>query len=161
MAHAHNRKPSGYFNALEIAKSAPDEMAALTLGLQDLSAEMGVTPTVEGTESFTARSLVVLAARAASLQPIDTVYSDVKNEEGLRESVSRAKALGFVGKGCIHPRQVPVINQGFLPNDKSLDKARKIVMAMEEAEKKRTGSRGPGIKDDRSPGSPSGPGSGG
>ncbi|MBD3278937.1 MAG: citrate lyase ACP, partial [Candidatus Aegiribacteria sp.] len=122
------------------------EMAALTLGLQDLSAEMGVTPTVEGTESFTARSLVVLAARAAGLQPIDTVYSDVKNEDGLRESVSRARALGFVGKGCIHPRQVPVINKGFLPDDKSLDKAKKIVMAMEEAEKKGLGAVALGSK---------------
>lgn len=125
--------PLGVFNALEIAMSAPEETAALTLGLQDLSAEMGVTPTAGGTESFTARSLIVLAARAAGLQPIDTVYADVKNEEGLRESVNRAKELGFVGKGCIHPQQVTIINEGFLPDETSLNKARKIVLAMEQA----------------------------
>jgi len=125
--------PLGVFNALDIARSAPDESAALTLGLQDLSAEIGVTPTAEGTESFTARSLIVLAARAAGLQPIDTVYADVKNEDGLRESVRSAKVLGFVGKGCIHPGQVPIINEGFLPSGAALDKAKQIVMAMEQA----------------------------
>jgi citrate lyase subunit beta / citryl-CoA lyase len=125
--------PLGIFNSLDIARSVPDESAALTLGLQDLSAEMGVTPTPEGTESFTARSMVVLAARAAGLQPIDTVYADVKNEDGLRESILQAKALGFVGKGCIHPGQVPIINEGFLPDRSSLDRAKRIVMAMEQA----------------------------
>lgn len=125
--------PLGVFNALDIARSVPDESAALTLGLQDLSAEMGVTPTAEGTESFTARSMIVLAARAAGLQPIDTVYADVKNENGLRESIRRAKVLGFVGKGCIHPAQVPIINEGFLPGSEAMDKAKRIVMAMEQA----------------------------
>jgi len=138
--------PLGIFNALEIATAVLDETAALTLGLQDLSAEMGVIPTVSGTESFTARSLVVLAARAGGLQPIDTVYADVKNEEGLRESVSNARALGFVGKGCIQPMQVPVINEGFMPDEKSLSRARKIVMAMEEASSKGLGAVALGSK---------------
>lgn len=127
--------PLGIFNALDIARAAPDETAALTLGLQDLSAEMGVTPTEEGTESFTARSLVVLAARAQGLQPIDTVYADVKNEEGLERSVKAAAALGFVGKGCIHPAQVPVINRGFLPSEEKLERAMKVVLCMEQAER--------------------------
>lgn len=138
--------PLGVFNSLDIARSAPDEMAALTLGLQDLSAEMGVTPTTEGTESFTARSLIILAARAAGLQPIDTVYADVKDQEGLRESVRLAKSLGFVGKGCIHPAQVEIINEGFLPEKSSVDKARKIVMAMERAAEEGLGAVALGSK---------------
>lgn len=137
--------PLGVFNALEIATAVP-ESCALTLGLQDLSAEMGVSPTVEGTESFTARSLIVLAARAAELQPIDTVYADVKNEEGLRGSIKAAKTLGFVGKGCIHPGQVPIINDGFLPQMASVEKAMKIVLAMEDAEKKGLGAVAVGSK---------------
>ncbi len=138
--------PLGIFNALEIAGADPDGMAALTLGLQDLSAEMGVVPTVEGTESFTARSLVVLAARACGLQPIDTVYSDVGNETGLAESVRRAKELGFVGKGCIHPGQVEAINRGFLPDDESVSRARKIVLAMEKASREGLGAVALGSK---------------
>lgn len=132
--------PIGIFNALSIAMSVPEESVALTLGLQDLSAEMGVTPTAEGTESFTARSLIILAARAAGLQPIDTVYADVKNEEGLRESIRRAKSLGFIGKGCIHPLQVPIINEGFLPEPAALSRAKKVVVAMEKAEREGLGA---------------------
>jgi citrate lyase subunit beta / citryl-CoA lyase len=138
--------PLGVFNALDIARAVPEEMAALTLGLQDLSAEMGVRPTVQGTESFTARSLIVMAARAAGLQPIDTVYADVKNEEGLRESVRRARELGFVGKGCIHPSQVDAINEGFLPDSESVSKAKKIVMAMERAAEEGLGAVALGSK---------------
>jgi len=125
--------PRGILNALSIADSVP-EMAALTLGLQDLTAEMGVTPTNEGTESFTARSLIVLAARAAGLQPIDTVYADVKDEEGLARSIAQAKTLGFVGKGCIHPSQVRAVEEGFMPTPAQIEEARKVVSAMREAE---------------------------
>jgi citrate lyase subunit beta/citryl-CoA lyase len=138
--------PLGIFNALEIAGADSQGMAALTLGLQDLSAEMGVVPTVEGTESFTARSLVILAARACGLQPIDTVYSDVKNEEGLVESVRRARELGFVGKGCIHPGQVEAINKGFLPDEESVSRAKKIVLAMERASREGLGAVALGSK---------------
>lgn len=137
--------PHGVLHAEEIASAVP-ETCALTLGLQDLTAELGVRPTPHGRESFVARSLVVLAARACGLQPIDTVYSDVKNEEGLRESVREARELGFVGKGCIHPRQVPAINEEFMPSSKDLDRAKKIVLAMEEAEQQGLGAVALGSK---------------
>ena len=138
--------PLGVLEARRIASAAPKEMCALTLGLQDLTAEIGVRPTPEGRESFVARSLVVLAARACGLQPIDTVYADVKNEEGLRSSVRQARELGFVGKGCIHPRQVKPINEEFLPSMEQLEKAMKIVLAMEEAERKGLGAVAVGSK---------------
>ena len=137
--------PRGVLNALSIADSIP-EMAALTLGLQDLTAEMGVMPTPRGTESFMARSLIVLAARAAGLQPIDTVYADVKNEEGLKNSIAEAKTLGFVGKGCIHPGQVKAVEEGFMPSPAQIEKARKIVAAMKEAEEKGLGAVALGSK---------------
>jgi len=137
--------PRGILNALSIADSVP-EMAALTLGIQDLTAEIGIMPTSAGTESFTARSLVVLAARAADLQPIDTVYADVKNAEGLLKSIKEAKTLGFVGKGCIHPSQVKLVEEGFMPSEAQIDKARKIVAAMEEAKAKGLGAIALGSK---------------
>jgi citrate lyase subunit beta/citryl-CoA lyase len=137
--------PRGILNALSVADSVP-EMAALTLGLQDLTAEIGILPTSAGTESLTARSLVVLAARAAGLQPIDTVYTDVKNTDGLQKSIEDAKALGFVGKGCIHPSQVQPVEQGFMPSEAQIDKARKIVAAMREAKEKGLGAIALGSK---------------
>ncbi len=137
--------PRGILNALSIADCIP-EMAALTLGIQDLTAEIGIMPTAEATETFTARSLVVLAARAADLQPIDTVYADVKNVEGLQKSIEEAKTLGFVGKGCIHPSQVKPVEEGFMPTEAQIDKARKIVAAMKEAEAKGLGAIALGSK---------------
>ena len=131
--------PQGVLDALSIGR-ATESSVALTLGLQDLSAEMCVTPTEDGRESFVARSLIVLAARAAGLQPNDTVYADVKNMEGLRESVRQARMLGFVGKGCIHPGQVEAINDGFLPTAEEIARAKKIVAAMRDAESRGLGA---------------------
>jgi citrate lyase subunit beta/citryl-CoA lyase len=83
--------------------------------------------------------MLVNAARAAGIQAIDTVFSDVSDMDALRESVLEAKALGFDGKGCIHPRQIAVIHEAFAPEEKEIEKAKKIVLAFEEAEKKGLG----------------------
>jgi len=124
----------GVVNAYPIA-AASKRNVALAIGLEDYTADIGTQRTNTGTESFFARSALVNAARAARIQPIDTVFSDVSDMEGLKASVLEAKALGFDGKGCIHPRQINVINQAFAPGEKELEKARKIVLAFEEAEK--------------------------
>jgi citrate lyase subunit beta/citryl-CoA lyase len=128
----------GVIKAYEIA-SASKYNCALAVGLEDYTADIGTQRTEEGKESFYARSIVVNAARAAGIQPIDTVYSDVTNMEGLRESVIEAKSLGFEGKGCIHPRQVKVIHQAFAPTDEEITKSKRIVKAFEDAEKKGLG----------------------
>jgi citrate lyase subunit beta/citryl-CoA lyase len=80
--------------------------------------------------------MVVNAARAAGLQAIDTVFSDVADMDGLRNSVLEAKSLGFEGKGCIHPRQIPVVHEAFAPDDAQVERATRIVLAFEEAQKK-------------------------
>jgi citrate lyase subunit beta/citryl-CoA lyase len=125
----------GVIRAYDIAKATPT-VAALTIGLEDYTADLGTQRTNEGRESFWARSQVVNAARAAGVQAIDTVFSDVGDMDGLRASVLEAKALGFEGKGCIHPRQIRVIHEAFVPSDKEIDRARKVVRAFREAEKK-------------------------
>jgi len=88
----------GVINAYEIA-SASKNNCALAIGLEDYTADIGTQRTEAGRESFLARSMVVNAARAAGIQPIDTVYSDVTNMQGLRESVIEAKSLGTYGTG--------------------------------------------------------------
>jgi len=123
----------GAIRAFDVA-SASDNVIALAVGLEDYTADIGTQRTLEGRESFWARSQVVNAARAANVQPIDTVFSDVGDMEGLRASVLEAKALGFDGKGCIHPRQIAVIHEAFAPADAEVTKAGKIVLAFEEAE---------------------------
>ena len=128
----------GIIKAFEIA-SASKNICALTIGLEDYTADIGTQRTIEGKESFFARSMVVNAAKAAGVKPIDTVFSDVADMEGLRQSVLEAKSLGFEGKGCIHPRQIKIIHEAFAPTQEEIEKARKIVEAFEEAEKKGLG----------------------
>ncbi len=128
----------GVINAYEIA-TASKNIVALTIGLEDYTADIGTQRTSEGTESFWARSQVVNAARAAGIQPIDSVFSDVADEEGLKNSVLEAKSLGFEGKGCIHPGQIKIIHTNFAPTEKEIEKAKRIVLALEDAQKKGTG----------------------
>jgi citrate lyase subunit beta/citryl-CoA lyase len=122
----------GCFRAYEIASASPN-VVALTIGLEDYTADIGTQRTNEGRESFWARSQVVNAARAARVQPIDTVFSDVTDMDGLLASVVEAKGLGFDGKGCIHPRQIEVIHRGFAPSEAEVEKATRIVLAFEQA----------------------------
>ncbi|MBD3161953.1 MAG: citrate lyase ACP [Candidatus Eisenbacteria bacterium] len=125
----------GVLCAFEIA-TASVNVVALTIGLEDYTADIGTQRTEEGLESRWARSMVVNAARAAGIAPIDSVYSDVANEDGLRRSVVEAKQLGFEGKGCIHPGQIRVIHEAFAPSEEEIDKATRIVTAFEDADAK-------------------------
>ncbi len=125
----------GVIRAYEIATSSPN-ICAITIGLEDYTADIGTERTDDGRESFWARSQVVNAARAAGVQPIDSVFSDVSNMGGLRESVLEAKGLGFDGKGCIHPRQIAVVHKAFAPTKTELEQAQRIVAAFEEAQEK-------------------------
>ncbi len=128
----------GVIKAYEIATASKNN-CALAIGLEDYTADIGTQRTNEGKESFFARSMLVNAAKAAGIQPIDTVFSDVTDMEGLRKSVIEAKALGFEGKGCIHPRQIKVVHEAFAPAEEEIEKAKKIIDAFKEAKKKGLG----------------------
>lgn len=128
----------GVINAYAIA-AASENNCGLAIGLEDYTADLGVHRTEEGRESFFARSMVVNAARAAGLPAFDTVFSDVDDMGGLRQSVAEAKALGFEGKGCIHPRQINIIHEAFAPTRDEIDKAKRIVLAFDEAERRGSG----------------------
>lgn len=128
----------GVIKAYEIA-SASKNNCALAIGLEDYTADLGTQRTNEGKESIFARQMLINAAKAAGIQAIDTVFSDVGDMEGLRQSVIEAKALGFEGKGCIHPRQIQIVHDAFAPTAEEIEKAKKVVLAFEEAERKGLG----------------------
>ena len=122
----------GVENSFEIAR-ASENVVALAIGLEDYTADLGVTRTMEGKESFYARTRLVVSAKAAGIQPIDSVFSDVADMDALRQNVMVSKSLGFEGMGCIHPRQIPVINQGYSPDQTEIEKSKRIVQAFESA----------------------------
>lgn len=128
----------GALFAYDIATAAAN-VVALAIGLEDYTADIGAERTLEGKESLWMRGAVLNAARAAGVQAIDTVFSDVNDMEGLLASVREAKALGFDGKGCIHPRQIAVVHEGFAPEEKEIEKAKNIVLAFDEAQRQGLG----------------------
>jgi len=127
----------GVINSYQIA--CCENVVGMAIGLEDYTADLGTQRTAEGNESFFARSQVVNSARAAKIQPIDSVFSDVNDMEALKENVLVSKSLGFDGMGCIHPRQIPVIHKYYAPTEKEIDKAQKIVAAYNEAKEKGLG----------------------
>jgi citrate lyase subunit beta/citryl-CoA lyase len=128
----------GVVKAYEIA-SASDRVTALAIGLEDYTADLGAPRTKEGRETYYARNQLVNAARAAGIQAIDSVFSDVGDMEGLRQIVLESKSLGFDGMGCIHPRQIKVIHEAFAPTEAEIEKAKKVVLAFDDAKAKGLG----------------------
>jgi citrate lyase subunit beta / citryl-CoA lyase len=124
----------GIEKAYEIA-TASAEIAALTIGLEDYTADLGVVKTPGGIESLYARQRVVNAARAAGVQPIDSVFGDVGDMEALRTYALNSRSLGFEGMGCVHPSQIAVIHRAFAPTAVEIEQARRIVAAYDEARK--------------------------
>ena len=128
----------GVMHSLEIAQASRRNVA-LCFGAEDFTADIGAERTVDGKESFVGRSLILLAAKASGLQALDTVFSNVSDEQGLLQSTREAMALGFEGKGVIHPGQIKLIHQAFCPAAEQIEKAKQIVAAMEEAKAKGSG----------------------
>jgi len=128
----------GVENAFEIA-SAHENVVAVAIGLEDYTADLGVQRTNEGNESLYARLRLVNAAKAARVQAIDSVFSDVSDMEALMATARLSKSYGFEGMGCIHPRQIQVIKSAFAPEQDEIIKASEIVKAFREAEEKGLG----------------------
>jgi citrate lyase subunit beta/citryl-CoA lyase len=128
----------GIENAFAIAQ-ASDKIVALTIGLEDYTADLGVVKTATGAESLYARLRVVNAAHAVGVQAIDSVFGDVGDMEGLRTWGLQSRALGFEGMGCVHPLQIAVIHEAFAPTTAEIESARKIVAAYNEAQQKGLG----------------------
>lgn len=117
-------------------RTVRDHLAGLTWGAEDLPAAVGATSSREADGRYTApydmaRSLTLFAAHAAGIAAIETVFPAVQDEQGLAAHVARARRDGFTGMMAIHPRQVPVINAGFLPSEAEVAHARRIVAAFE------------------------------
>lgn len=128
----------GIVNAYEIA-IASKRMMGIALGAEDYCANLKTQRTPEGTELLYARQQIVVAARAAGIDALDTVYSNLNDMETFRKEVELIKTLGFDGKSIINPRQIEVVNEVFAPKQKDIDKAMAVVAAIKEAEKRGSG----------------------
>jgi citrate lyase subunit beta/citryl-CoA lyase len=129
---------AGVLNAREIAL-ASKRLTGIAIGAEDYVTDLKTTRSPEGIEILFGRSMVLLAARAAEIDAIDTVYSDVNNEEGLRKETMLIKQLGFDGKSIINPRQIKIVHEVFTPSEKEINNALAVLDAILEAERKGSG----------------------
>lgn len=129
---------SGVAHAAEIAACHP-RVTALSFGAEDFTRDIGTSRTKEGPELVHARGTLVLAAKAAGIQAIDTVFPDVMDEAGLQRETKTIRQLGFDGKSVIHPRQIDIVHACFRPSDKDIEQAIAIEAALTEAERQGRG----------------------
>lgn len=128
----------GVINAYDIAV-ASKRMMGIALGAEDYSANLKTQRSPEGIELLLARQTIVVAARAAGIDALDTVYSNLNDMETFRKEVELIKQLGFDGKSIINPRQIEVVNEVFAPKEKDIQKALTILAAIKEAEERGSG----------------------
>ncbi|RDY33308.1 citrate (pro-3S)-lyase subunit beta [Lachnotalea glycerini] len=128
----------GVLNAREIAL-ASKRLIGIALGAEDYVTDMKTNRSPDGIELLFARSMILHAARAAGIAAIDTVYSDVNNEEGLIHEATLIKQLGFDGKSVINPRQIKPIIKIYTPTEKEIQKSLAIMEAIKEANAKGSG----------------------
>ena len=128
----------GVVNAFAIA-TASKRMMGIALGAEDYCANLKTQRSPEGNELLLARQTIVVAARAAGIDALDTVYSNLNDMETFRKEVELIKGLGFDGKSIINPRQIEIVNEVFAPKPKEIEKARTIIAAIREAEQRGTG----------------------
>jgi citrate lyase subunit beta/citryl-CoA lyase len=120
-------------NAYSIC-SASHRVVAAAFGAEDFTVDMGTQRTEESSEVFLPRAMVAIAATAAHVVPLDMVYPNFRNQDGLRRDIQLGKSLGYKGKFAIHPSQVQPINEMFSPLPEEIEYARRVVVAFEEAE---------------------------
>jgi citrate lyase subunit beta/citryl-CoA lyase len=124
------------FKLGEYVDAGLDRLYGLTWGAEDLSTDLGATTNLDanGEWAFTyrlVRSLTLMAARAAGVEPVETLFADFKDEGGLRAASRTAYGEGFSGRLAIHPAQVAPINESFVPSQAEIDHAEHVVAAFD------------------------------
>lgn len=128
----------GVLNAPAIAM-ASKRLIGIALGAEDYVTDLKTSRSAEGIELLFARSMILQAARAAGISALDTVFSDVNDEEGLIAEAKHIKQLGFDGKSVINPRQIQPIIDIFTPTLKEIQKAKAVMEAIAEANRRGSG----------------------
>src|SRR5215475_173794 len=136
--------PEGLLNIREVSTASP-RIVAVSWGIEDLSAAMGLPRVRDAHNQYLdipryARVMCAVAASAAGVESLDTVYTDIPDLDGLRRECREGVAMGFSGKISIHPGQIEVLNQEFTPSKPEGEEALALIAALEEHAKKGAGA---------------------
>jgi citrate lyase beta subunit len=132
--------PEGLLNIKEVTTATP-RIVAISWGIEDLGAAMGLGRVRDARGKYLeiptyARVMCAVAASAAGVEALDTVYTDIGDVDGLRRESEDAVDMGFTGKISIHPNQVPVINAAFTPSPEAVAEARDLAAAFADARRR-------------------------
>ena len=116
----------GVQNVFDIAKYSK-RVDAITIGGQDLTADMNIKSSKNSSGIDLARKMIVMAAKANRIDAIDTVWADIDDEEGLKQETEFIRQIGFSGKAVINPRQIDPIHEIYTPSDEEIRKAYRVV----------------------------------
>ena len=140
----------GVVNAYAIA-TASKRMMGIALGAEDYSANLKTQRTPEGSELLLARETIVVAARAAGIDALDTVYSNLNDMETFRNEVEAIKKLGFDGMLILNPKELPLCHRYYSPSPEEVEWAEEMVQLSEEAIRE---GKGVAVKDNKFIGPP-------
>lgn len=130
--------PEAVFSLPTMAKN--QRVDGVTWGAEDLSGAIGAKAKRDEHGNYLevfsyVRSTCLLAAVAGGAQPIDAVYVDIKNTEGLARECKAGADMGYTGKITIHPSQIDIVNKAFTPSEEEIDEANELIAAFEENQK--------------------------
>jgi citrate lyase subunit beta / citryl-CoA lyase len=130
--------PIAPFRLGDYAGAGLSRLLGLTWGAEDLSTAIGASTNLDRSGQWAhtyqmVRSMTLLAASAASVQAVDTLYVDYRDEDGLRAASRASRAEGFTGRVAIHPAQVSAINESYMPSAAEVEHARRVIAAFEAA----------------------------
>lgn len=128
----------GIMNAHDIAH-ASQRLVGIAIGAEDYVTNLKTTRSTSGVELIYARSQLLNAARSAGIAALDTVFSDVEDQENFENEVKLIKQLGFDGKSVINPRQIPIVHEIYTPTEAEVTHANAVIDAIKEAESKGLG----------------------
>ena len=126
---------SSVLRAYEIAL-ASERVIALTFGGEDYLTDLDGLHKEHGTSLLVPRSMIVMAARAAGIDAIDTPFLEVANTDGYRKETALARELGFSGSLVIHPSQIEIANSAFTPSEEEVAESKRVIAAVDESRAK-------------------------
>jgi citrate lyase subunit beta/citryl-CoA lyase len=129
----------GIENISSIITASP-RVYAVQFGAEDLTRDLGITRTKTGEEVLYAKNRMVIACKAAGVEPIDTPYTDFNDETGLLNEINISKGMGMTAKTCIHPKQIVPVNQAFSPTLEEIALAERIIAVSEEPDNIHSGA---------------------
>lgn len=126
--------------AIELSQTGKISLAAVVFGSDDLCASIGITRSSDGAELLYARQKVVLISKAFNLQAIDMVHIDYKDLAGLKNYAEQGAQMGYTGKQVIHPDQIPIVQDAFLPSRRQVEWATGLLESFQQHQLKGKGA---------------------